>query len=180
GSGWRPRSSTRCPACAGTAAPRIGTGSTSPPPAAPATAPSAGEGPWAGDGPWSRDVRTGEFAAESSEVTGLLPKRVRQQSLAPQLRERPAPPGSGAVPDGGAREFDESDDLTGPGDPDDLDDLDDEPSPELSRDLMSSLQSGWARGRGPDDDDDDGGEDGGIDARTGGAEFEPHDERGER
>ncbi|MFB4314123.1 nitrate- and nitrite sensing domain-containing protein [Actinomadura sp. 21ATH] len=128
------------------------------PPPAPPVPPPAGQGPWAGEGPWSRDVRTGEFAAESSEITGRLPKRVRQQSLAPQLRERPAPPGAAAaVP----REFDEFGDL---------DDPDDEPTPELSRDLMSSLQSGWARGRGPDDDDHDGD----------GAELEPHDERGER
>ncbi|MEV5828917.1 nitrate- and nitrite sensing domain-containing protein [Spirillospora sp. NPDC052242] len=69
---------------------------------------------------------------ESSEVTGRLPKRVRQRNLAPQLRRRPAPP------DGGPAD----DDFP-------------EPSPELSRDLMSSLQSGWLRGRDEGDEPDD-------------------------
>ncbi|OLT37606.1 hypothetical protein BJF79_29315 [Actinomadura sp. CNU-125] len=68
-------------------------------------------------------------AAESSEVTGRLPKRVRQRNLAPQLRRRPAPPADDPA----------EDDFP-------------EPSPELSRDLMSSLQSGWLRGR--DDGDE--------------------------
>ncbi|WP_242889709.1 sensor histidine kinase [Actinomadura litoris] len=67
---------------------------------------------------------------ESSEVTGRLPRRVRQRNLAPQLRKRPAP-GRAAEP--AEEEFEE-------------------PSPELSRDLMASLQSGWLRGRDSDDD----------------------------
>ncbi|MFC5752206.1 nitrate- and nitrite sensing domain-containing protein [Actinomadura rugatobispora] len=80
-----------------------------------------------------RPLQGGPPEPESSEVTGELPRRVRQQHLAPQLRGRPAPrPGRGAAPD---------DDF-------------DEPSPEVSRDLMSSLQSGWQRGRDDDDPDD--------------------------
>ncbi|WP_433462122.1 nitrate- and nitrite sensing domain-containing protein [Spirillospora sp. CA-128828] len=68
---------------------------------------------------------------EDSEVTGRLPRRVRQHSLAPQLRGRPA-----------ARH------------PRPADDDFDEPSPELSRDLMASLQSGWLRGRVDDEPGD--------------------------
>ncbi|NDU73150.1 ATPase [Actinomadura sp. DSM 109109] len=68
---------------------------------------------------------------EDSEITGRLPRRVRQSSLAPQLRRRPAPRHAqpAAV---------------------DEDDFE-EPSPELSRDLMASLQSGWLRGRVDDE-----------------------------
>ena len=68
---------------------------------------------------------------ESSEVTGVLPQRVPQSHLAPQLRWPPP-----------ADERDELDDF-------------EEPSPELSRDLMSSLQAGWLRGRDGDDETDD-------------------------
>jgi signal transduction histidine kinase len=63
-------------------------------------------------------------ALEDSEVTGRLPRRVRQRHMAPQLRRPAAQP---------------------PAEP--ADDDFDEPSPELSRDLMASLQSGWLRGR---------------------------------
>ncbi|MDN3354424.1 nitrate- and nitrite sensing domain-containing protein [Actinomadura sp. DC4] len=66
--------------------------------------------------------------AESSEVTGVLPRRRRQQHLAPQLRGSPT-----RTPKADADDFDE-------------------PSPELSRDLMASLQSGWSRGRDADED----------------------------
>ena len=66
---------------------------------------------------------------DSSELTGRLPRRVRQRSLAPQLRKRPEPAVAGEP----------------------VDDFE-EPSPELSRDLMSSLQSGWLRGRDTDDE----------------------------
>ncbi|WP_433249180.1 nitrate- and nitrite sensing domain-containing protein [Actinomadura nitritigenes] len=77
-------------------------------------------------------------AGESSEVTGRLPRRVRQRNMAPQLRARPAP---------------------GPADPGrawggGTDEEYEEPSPEVNRDLMSSLQSGWLRGRDDDDPDD--------------------------
>ncbi|MER6817530.1 hypothetical protein ABT299_50480, partial [Spirillospora sp. NPDC000708] len=77
-------------------------------------------------------------AGESSEVTGRLPRRVRQRNMAPQLRARPAP---------------------GPADPGRAwgggpDEEYEEPSPEVNRDLMSSLQSGWLRGRDDDDPDD--------------------------
>ncbi|TDD28241.1 HAMP domain-containing protein [Actinomadura sp. KC06] len=101
-------------------------------------APSGPSGPRGGEDP--ADV-------ESSEVTGRLPRRVRQSSLAPQLRRGPAPqraePAEVAAPD---------DDF-------------DEPSPELSRALMSSLQSGWLRGRVMDDEPEEPG---------------PRDEWGER
>jgi hypothetical protein len=63
---------------------------------------------------------------ESSETTGVLPRRVRQSHLAPPLR-RPSTHRH-------ANEPDEADDF-------------EEPSPESSRDLMSSLQQGWLRGR---------------------------------
>ncbi|TDE26698.1 nitrate- and nitrite sensing domain-containing protein [Actinomadura sp. 6K520] len=109
-----------------------------PPPAHPPPAPPDGplDAPAGGqNGERRRDDRhdgeTGD--AEDSEVTGRLPRRVRQRALAPQLRRSrvtaPSPPGSDADPD---------DDF-------------DEPSPELSRDLMSSLQSGWLRGRDAED-----------------------------
>ncbi|GAA1844859.1 sensor histidine kinase [Actinomadura bangladeshensis] len=74
-------------------------------------------------------------AVEDSEVTGRLPRRVRQRNLAPQLRKRlsaPAPEPAGPPDD----DFEE-------------------PSPELSRDLMASLQSGWLRGRVADDEPGD-------------------------
>jgi hypothetical protein len=60
---------------------------------------------------------------------------VRQRNLAPQLRKRPAAgqPAAAARPD---------DDF-------------EEPSPELSRDLMASLQSGWLRGRITEDEPGD-------------------------
>ncbi|MFV2177031.1 nitrate- and nitrite sensing domain-containing protein [Actinomadura sp. LOL_016] len=92
------------------------------PDARPPAEPSVPAGPGADGG-------TGE--AESSEVTGRLPKRVRQRNLAPQLRRPGAPSGGPA-----------DDDFP-------------EPSPELSRDLMSSLQSGWLRGRDEGDDPGD-------------------------
>ncbi|WP_160573833.1 sensor histidine kinase [Actinomadura physcomitrii] len=76
----------------------------------------------------------------SSEITGVLPQRVRQRHLAPQLRQ----PSRGAHAKGGAE-------------PDDFD----EPDPDLSRGLMSSLQEGWLRGREDDEinDRNDGQED---------------------
>ncbi|WP_165975392.1 sensor histidine kinase [Actinomadura rubrisoli] len=69
---------------------------------------------------------------ESSEVTGKLPRRVRQRHLAPQLRKR-SERGQAKEPEA---EFEE-------------------PSPELSRDLMASLQSGWLRGRDEGDETGD-------------------------
>ncbi|WP_030172000.1 sensor histidine kinase [Spirillospora albida] len=65
---------------------------------------------------------------DTAAADGKLPRRVRQRNLAPQLRDRPAAPAPG-------------------GHVDEADDDFDEPSPELSRDLMASLQSGWLRGR---------------------------------
>ncbi|NVI87977.1 hypothetical protein [Actinomadura sp. BRA 177] len=73
--------------------------------------------------------------AEDSEVTGRLPRRVRQRNLAPQLRKR-------AVPGKAEPAARPDDDF-------------EEPSPELSRDLMASLQSGWLRGRIAEDEPGD-------------------------
>ncbi|RSN50707.1 sensor histidine kinase [Actinomadura sp. WAC 06369] len=76
--------------------------------------------------------------AEPSERTGLLPKRVRQRNLAPQLRGRPqGRHAAGAGAPGAA------------GEP-----ADDEPDPEAGRALMASLQAGWMRGREEDEPDD--------------------------
>ncbi|TDC49757.1 HAMP domain-containing protein [Actinomadura sp. KC345] len=69
--------------------------------------------------------------AEDSEITGRLPRRVRQRNLAPQLRERPVT----GRPEPAARPDDDFE----------------EPNPEFSRTLMASLQSGWLRGRDADD-----------------------------
>jgi signal transduction histidine kinase len=101
-----------------------------PGPAAPA---DGGSGPAAGH-------ETGDpFAPDSSEATGRLPRRTRQRHLAPQLR-RPA----------AGRHADHSPNGHGPGEQSGQDF--DDPSPESSRDLMSSLQSGWMRGRQWDDE----------------------------
>ena len=79
--------------------------------------------------PPDRDSEPAEV--EDSEVTGRLPRRVRQRNLAPQLRKQPVTrhPEPAARPD---------DDF-------------EEPNPEFSRTLMASLQSGWLRGRDADD-----------------------------
>ncbi|SNR58476.1 sensor histidine kinase [Actinomadura mexicana] len=69
---------------------------------------------------------------EDSEVTGRLPRRVRQRALAPQLRGRSAPRHAQPAAAAGEDDFEE-------------------PNPELSRDLMASLQSGWLRGRVDDE-----------------------------
>jgi hypothetical protein len=82
----------------------------------------AAEAPPAPDTAGSTDV-------ENSEITGVLPRRIRQKSLAPQLRRSRS-------------QLDAAD----------TDDDFEEPDPEFSRDLMSSLQAGWARGRGTDDE----------------------------
>ncbi len=66
------------------------------------------------------------------EGRGRLPRRNRQQHLAPQLRKQSAP--------GMDNPYDNHDDGFV------------EPDPEFSRDLMSSLQSGWLQGRDPEDE----------------------------
>ncbi|WP_433226101.1 sensor histidine kinase [Actinomadura formosensis] len=76
-----------------------------------------------------------EPAMEDSEATGRLPRRVRQRNLAPELRKHSVT--RHAEPD-----TDDEDDF-------------EEPSPELSRNLMASLQSGWLRGRVEDDEPGD-------------------------
>ncbi|TDB89389.1 nitrate- and nitrite sensing domain-containing protein [Actinomadura sp. 7K534] len=107
-----------------------------PPPAHPASAPP--DAPAGGENGERRraETRDGDLEdaeAEDSEATGRLPRRVRQRALAPQLRR--SREGAVARPEQAA----------------DPDDDFDEPSPELSRDLMSSLQSGWLRGRDAED-----------------------------
>ncbi|MFF9238233.1 nitrate- and nitrite sensing domain-containing protein [Streptomyces sp. NPDC014776] len=64
--------------------------------------------------------------AEHNGASDDLPRRVRQASLAPQLRERPRqdPPGEDGPPD------------------------DDRRTPELVRDRMAAYRAGWARGGG--------------------------------
>ncbi|MFD4631105.1 nitrate- and nitrite sensing domain-containing protein [Streptomyces sp. NPDC058284] len=65
--------------------------------------------------------------ADAHDTSGELPRRVRQASLAPQLRERhPADQGDSA----GTRRQDER-------------------SPEQVRDRMTAYRDGWARGGGP-------------------------------
>ncbi|MEO3785435.1 nitrate- and nitrite sensing domain-containing protein [Actinocorallia sp. B10E7] len=66
---------------------------------------------------------------------GKLPRRNRQQHLAPQLRKTSESSYTGAA--NGSSEEDEG--FV-------------EPDPEFSRDLMSALQSGWLQGRGSDDE----------------------------
>ncbi|MFA1541759.1 sensor histidine kinase [Actinomadura monticuli] len=99
-------------------------------PAAPAEAPGRTDGR---SRPPEQEPEPGQ--AEDSEVTGRLPRRVRQRNLAPQLRKRS---------------------VTRHSEPAERPDDDfEEPSPELSRDLMASLQSGWLRGRVADDEPGD-------------------------
>jgi hypothetical protein len=113
-------------------------------PAQPAAGPQQAAGP-----PWERmDPGTEPFprsrrdtatpasagsAAARSAVPGL-PQRVRQASLAPQLRDRP-PPAAGNAGDTTGR-----DSAAGGGGPGPV-------SPEKTRALFTSLQQGWRRGR---------------------------------
>ncbi|WP_033212315.1 sensor histidine kinase [Kitasatospora phosalacinea] len=68
--------------------------------------------------------------AVPAEQEDELPRRVRQASLAPQLRETPEPPRPGLRP----------------AEPADRD-------PEQARSAMTAFQQGWQRGRGPGPDD---------------------------
>ncbi|GAA2400996.1 nitrate- and nitrite sensing domain-containing protein [Actinomadura vinacea] len=102
----------------------------------PPESPAAGTPGWAptvADRPAPGAKQGGAPPEESSEVTGVLPKRVRRSHMSPRLRDS-APRH--------AREPEEPDDF-------------EEPSPELSRDLMASLQSGWRRGREDEDETND-------------------------
>ncbi|WP_157963562.1 sensor histidine kinase [Actinocorallia populi] len=74
-----------------------------------------------------------EQERRGGEGRGRLPRRNRQQHLAPQLRKQSQP---GA---GGSYDNNDEDGFV-------------EPDPEFSRDLMSSLQSGWLQGRSPEDE----------------------------
>ncbi|QEV16518.1 sensor histidine kinase [Streptomyces alboniger] len=86
----------------------------------------------------STDIREGDVAsagdqeldiasADAQEAADALPRRLRQASLAPQLRER------------------HSADAGGPTD----DRADEQRSPEQVRDRMTAYRDGWARGGGP-------------------------------
>jgi len=107
---------------------------------------AAARGPWdpAQPGPAERTARAAPGPAlarrQPPEAAGThlgLPRRVRQASIAPQLRDQP-----GGEPAAASR-------LAGPGTG--------ERSPEKARNLFSSLQQGWQRGRVDDLDypDDD-------------------------
>jgi signal transduction histidine kinase len=88
----------------------------------PAAGPAAGDRDW--DSPKFDLWATTESAATSAGTHAGLPRRVRRASLAPQLRDTPAPG------------------------PDDVDqNTDTLRSPEQARALMTSLQNGWQRGR---------------------------------
>ncbi|PKK13514.1 sensor histidine kinase [Thermomonospora sp. CIF 1] len=76
---------------------------------------------------------TGPLDVTPTEGEGPLPRRRRQENLVPQLRRDPSPQMSAAMDE---EDFDE-------------------PSPEYSRDLMSSLQAGWMRGRDDDEETPD-------------------------
>jgi hypothetical protein len=78
-------------------------------------------------GGWDRDANPGweSAAAETSASSRAgLPRRVRRASLAPQLRDTPAP---------GTSDVEQNTDMRR--------------SPEQARALMNSLQNGWQRGR---------------------------------
>ncbi|MFB4295255.1 nitrate- and nitrite sensing domain-containing protein [Actinomadura sp. NTSP31] len=112
-----------------------------PPAYPPPAAPPGGRAP-AGGRPRPPAADPEAADTESSEVTGRLPRRERQRNMAPELRARPAPEPAAAVPEQ-EREW-------GGGPTEEYE----EPSPEVSRDLMASLQSGWLRGRDDDEQDD--------------------------
>jgi signal transduction histidine kinase len=94
---------------------------------------SGGPGSLGSPGAGARD---GGGAAPSGGPRPELPRRVRQASLAPQLREDPIP--------------DTLDPAVG----------DDERSPEELRTMLSSIQKGWMRGRTAPDDESGGAEPG--------------------
>ncbi|MFG2025372.1 nitrate- and nitrite sensing domain-containing protein [Streptomyces sp. NPDC048825] len=84
-----------------------------------------GNGPHDAPPPGVTTLRLHRPADDTQESDGL-PRRVRQASLAPQLREeRPAEPTAAADPQG-----------------------DEERTPELVRDRMAAYRAGWARGGG--------------------------------
>ncbi|WP_405667649.1 nitrate- and nitrite sensing domain-containing protein [Streptomyces sp. NBC_01166] len=86
-------------------------------------APGSGSGPRPGPAP----VTTLHRRPRSTEEDGDLPRRVRQASLVPQLREQPKPEEGVPDPDGGPT----------PG-----------RTPEQARDRMTAYRDGWVRGGG--------------------------------
>ncbi|WP_033322911.1 sensor histidine kinase [Streptomyces yerevanensis] len=86
---------------------------------------ASGNGPHDAPPPGVTTLRLHRPADDAQESEGL-PQRVRQASLAPQLREeRPAEPAAAANPQ-----------------------VDEERTPELVRDRMAAYRAGWARGGG--------------------------------
>ena len=93
--------------------------------------------PDGGNGPGSAIPSTAEeTAGAGTDLEDGLPRRVRQASLAPQLRETPSRPGPSA--DLGV--------LAEPP-PTDWSESEHERSPEETRVTMSAIQRGWERGR---------------------------------
>jgi hypothetical protein len=96
-------------------------------PIPPVAAPRRAGNPWFDDLEDPAEPTNGDDGHGGGTHAGL-PRRVRQGSLAPQLREErgeaPAPPREQRVR-----------------------------TPEEARSLMSSMQDGWQRGRAPDDGD---------------------------
>ncbi len=101
--------------------------------AASGPAPDAGfreSGPYPGGAVWPElPAALTDDPAITADLGELLPRRVRQASLAPQLRDSPA--GAGAVPGG------RPDEAGMPGDR----------SPEEARATIAAIQQGWQRGR---------------------------------
>ncbi|MFF3734447.1 nitrate- and nitrite sensing domain-containing protein [Streptomyces sp. NPDC002476] len=92
--------------------------------------PRESAGPWKSAGPAPASAAGGEGATASRpprETVGGLPRRIRQASLAPQLREVTGGRDAGPARTGPARDFER-----------DADEV---------RDRMASLQRGWQRGR---------------------------------
>jgi anti-sigma regulatory factor (Ser/Thr protein kinase) len=97
--------------------------------------------PWrpdGGNGPGSAIPATAESTAAPPLDASGLPRRVRQASLAPQLRDtppRPAPSAElGVLPDPSPSEWSQSERSA-------------DRSPEEARVTMSAIQRGWERGR---------------------------------
>ncbi|MFC8721521.1 nitrate- and nitrite sensing domain-containing protein [Kitasatospora sp. NPDC057198] len=96
----------------------------------PAPRPSPRPAPPPSPAPVAPPVQAPPSPAPPAEQEDELPRRVRQASLAPQLREAPEPPRPGLRPAEPAHR-----------------------DPEQARSAMTALQQGWQRGRGPAPED---------------------------
>ncbi len=123
--GPRPSSSSSPPVTPGQSRPAPGF----PADAVKPTSPAAGGLP--GDTGTAGATATGTGDATAASTYRGLPRRIRQASLSPQLKDGPSPAGRT------------------PATPPPIDDR----TPEQARDLVSSLQSGWQRGRETDSAD---------------------------